>query len=327
MAGAAQRPARLRRLLAAVARSEARSEWPHASAAFVAASTHRAYLSRQVGAARRSARRVPLPPRPAGGVPVGLGCQDRTGAPVARSCPVAGGLDLRLDDASATFDRVVVTTAAPLPRSLPGALRPRAGAPQSRALHRRRLPVAAAAVTAVPVPPDVRRRPDVAVQHRSSRRRPSRRPPQRGVPPAYTPADDPLFDLPDDEVRDRFVDHLRTIHPRSRAGDVEACRISRVRQVFAVPTVGYRGRCRGRRRRSRAAADRVGQPALRQLQRERQPSACFRSCAARVHRRCHRRGGVTTIREGTWVEGRSRGRRPSQVVYSVAPSRWCNGMR
>lgn len=216
------------------------TEWPHASAAFVAASMRRAYVSRQVdrigvlrGGYRCLLDRL-VESLSDSGVKVEIG------APVRSVVPAAGGLDVRLDDASATFDRVVVTTAAPLAATMCPAL-------SDRELERlRAVRYIGVVCPSLLLPYRLSPYLQTYVGDRTS--------PfstivetspfadgRRSVVylPAYAPAGDPLFELPDDEVRDRFVDHLRTIHPGLRVGDVEACRISRVRQVFAIPTVGY----------------------------------------------------------------------------------------
>jgi protoporphyrinogen oxidase len=57
--------------------------------------------------------------------------------------------------------------------------------------------------------------------------------------PKYVAPDDPLFDASDDEVADRFLPALRRMHPDLEPDDVVAFRVSRVREVFPVPTLGY----------------------------------------------------------------------------------------
>jgi protoporphyrinogen oxidase len=57
--------------------------------------------------------------------------------------------------------------------------------------------------------------------------------------PRYAPPDHPLFDASDEEVRDLFEPALRRLYPDLSDDDVLAFRVSRVRQVFAVPTLGY----------------------------------------------------------------------------------------
>jgi len=57
--------------------------------------------------------------------------------------------------------------------------------------------------------------------------------------PKYVEPDDPLFDVDDDEIEARFLDGLRTVHPGVERADVIGVRISRVRRVFPIPTIGY----------------------------------------------------------------------------------------
>jgi protoporphyrinogen oxidase len=60
--------------------------------------------------------------------------------------------------------------------------------------------------------------------------------------PKYVAPDDPLIDASDDEVRARFLPFLRRMYPAVADDDVLAFRVSRVRRVFAVPTLGYSDR-------------------------------------------------------------------------------------
>ena len=57
--------------------------------------------------------------------------------------------------------------------------------------------------------------------------------------PKYCAPDDPLFDEPDDVVRDRFLPALSAVYPSFDPSDVIAFEVARARNVFAVPTVGY----------------------------------------------------------------------------------------
>jgi len=57
--------------------------------------------------------------------------------------------------------------------------------------------------------------------------------------PKYVAPDDPLFDAGDDEVRAAFLPYLQRMYPALTEADVLAFRVSRVRRVFAVPTLGY----------------------------------------------------------------------------------------
>jgi protoporphyrinogen oxidase len=55
--------------------------------------------------------------------------------------------------------------------------------------------------------------------------------------PKYVAPDDPLLSKSDDEIAASFLPALRTVYPE--VGDVQAFKVSRVREVFPIPTVGY----------------------------------------------------------------------------------------
>jgi protoporphyrinogen oxidase len=57
--------------------------------------------------------------------------------------------------------------------------------------------------------------------------------------PKYVDPADPLFQKDDESIREEFVVALERMYPAFRREDVVAFRISRVRQVFALPTLGY----------------------------------------------------------------------------------------
>jgi protoporphyrinogen oxidase len=57
--------------------------------------------------------------------------------------------------------------------------------------------------------------------------------------PKYTSADDPLFRATDDEIVERFMPYLRTMYPSLTDEQVVAAKVSRVPQIFAVPTLRY----------------------------------------------------------------------------------------
>jgi len=57
--------------------------------------------------------------------------------------------------------------------------------------------------------------------------------------PRYLEPDDPFFEVPDGEVEALFLDGLARVYPDFRSEDVRAFRISRVRQVMALSTLGY----------------------------------------------------------------------------------------
>jgi protoporphyrinogen oxidase len=57
--------------------------------------------------------------------------------------------------------------------------------------------------------------------------------------PKYVTPDDPLFEQSDDAIRERFLPALERMYPHFQRSDVLAFRVSRVRQVLAVTTLGY----------------------------------------------------------------------------------------
>jgi protoporphyrinogen oxidase len=57
--------------------------------------------------------------------------------------------------------------------------------------------------------------------------------------PKYVAADDPLFEESDASIRSRFLGALAKMYPHFSESDVLAFQLSRVRQVFAVNTLGY----------------------------------------------------------------------------------------
>src|SRR5690242_12392296 len=60
--------------------------------------------------------------------------------------------------------------------------------------------------------------------------------------PKYLASDDKFFERSDDEVLDLFLPALSEVYSNVTRDDVVTARVSRVRQVFAVPTVGFADR-------------------------------------------------------------------------------------
>jgi protoporphyrinogen oxidase len=60
--------------------------------------------------------------------------------------------------------------------------------------------------------------------------------------PLYLPAEDSRFALSDEEIRSTFLGALRRLYPDLQRNTVHAFRISRVREVMAVPVVGLGSR-------------------------------------------------------------------------------------
>jgi protoporphyrinogen oxidase len=57
--------------------------------------------------------------------------------------------------------------------------------------------------------------------------------------PKYTTADDPLFTMEDDEILEQFLPYLEGMYPHFSRDQVITERISRVPKVFALPTLRY----------------------------------------------------------------------------------------
>jgi protoporphyrinogen oxidase len=57
--------------------------------------------------------------------------------------------------------------------------------------------------------------------------------------PKYVTADDPTFSLSNWQIEHNFVQALQQMYPHFRPSDVLSCRISRVKYVLAIPTLNY----------------------------------------------------------------------------------------
>ncbi|MEM7312271.1 MAG: NAD(P)/FAD-dependent oxidoreductase [Planctomycetota bacterium] len=57
--------------------------------------------------------------------------------------------------------------------------------------------------------------------------------------PKYVTQDDPIFNMTDQQVEDRFMDTFLKMYPELQPSDITAFRISRVRNVMAIPTLNY----------------------------------------------------------------------------------------
>ncbi len=58
--------------------------------------------------------------------------------------------------------------------------------------------------------------------------------------PRYVTQDDPYWTQSDEKIALQFMDALRKVHPDVTSTDILDIKISRVREVMAVPTIGYR---------------------------------------------------------------------------------------
>lgn len=57
--------------------------------------------------------------------------------------------------------------------------------------------------------------------------------------PKYAPATDPIFGLSDEEIQSSFEEGLRQVYPPFADNRVHAFRVSRVKEVFPLPRLGY----------------------------------------------------------------------------------------
>ncbi len=168
----------------------------------------------------------------------------RTGCPVSSVRRTDDGFSVATPDGDDHVDRVVVTTAAPLAAALCADLdadergrlegvRYQGIVCASLVLRRPLAPYYLTNIT----DPDT---PFTAVVEMTSLIDPSEVGGHTLVYlPKYVAPDDPLFEATDDEVRAAFLPYLQRMHPELRDEDVLAVRVSRARQVFAVPTIDY----------------------------------------------------------------------------------------
>lgn len=173
------------------------------------------------------------------------GVELRLGAPVERVAPdPGGGLRVRAAGVEERFDRVVVTTAAPLAERLCEGL---SDDEQARLAGVRMLGVVCASLL-------LRRPlagfyvtnlldaglPFTGVIEMSALVEPAALGGHHLVYlPRYAEPGDPVFDEPDAALEARFLAGLARIHPALRREDVLAFRVSRVRNVMPIPTLGY----------------------------------------------------------------------------------------
>jgi len=57
--------------------------------------------------------------------------------------------------------------------------------------------------------------------------------------PKYLPLNDPMFETSDAEIQQTFFTALKKMHPSLSGDDLLAFKVSRVRQVFVIPTLNY----------------------------------------------------------------------------------------
>lgn len=59
--------------------------------------------------------------------------------------------------------------------------------------------------------------------------------------PKYVEPDDPMFELSDDEIEQRFLNGLEKMYPSFKRDSVVDFKVSKVRQVFPLPVLNYSG--------------------------------------------------------------------------------------
>jgi protoporphyrinogen oxidase len=240
--------ATFRRFWLPLLRAKLGESWPEANAAFIWATIQRLYAARRTGLKKEMFGYV------TGGYAHVLERFARVladrGVLVRCSTPVAavtrgpgGGIRVALDGGAEDFDRVVVTGDAPtiarLCPDLTVAERGRLGQVAYQGI------VCASLVLRRSLSPyyltylfdDL---PFTAVVEMTALVDPG----QLGghalvFLPKYVDPDDALFDESDETIAARFTAGLQRVHPSVGADDVVATRISRVRRVFPVPTLGY----------------------------------------------------------------------------------------
>ncbi len=57
--------------------------------------------------------------------------------------------------------------------------------------------------------------------------------------PKYVSPEDPIFDATNEQLQEQFLGYLQRMAPHFDPSSIEAFRISRVKQVYAIPTLGY----------------------------------------------------------------------------------------
>jgi protoporphyrinogen oxidase len=219
-----------------------------ASAAFIWATIRRLYLARSAGAKTETLGYVKGGYHRILGVLraqlEAQGVEVLTGCPVRKVTPLGGRLRVRTDAGERDYDRVVSTLPAGPTARLCDHLAPEIAARLDRVVYQGI--ICASVVLNRPLggyyltyltDPDL---PFTAIVEMSAL---TGRDDFGGKTlvylPRYVAQDDPFWHLSDDEVRARFLAGLSRIYPDLTPGEVEAFEISRVRNVMAVPTVGY----------------------------------------------------------------------------------------
>lgn len=230
-------------------RAKLGDNWQEASAAFIWATIARLYAARRSGMKREMFGYVPGGYRRVverfGEVLASLGVRIQLATPVQRVQGTTGGVEVTLQSGTVErFDAAVVTLAAPLAARLCPTLE----ADESSRLRGVRYqgvvcasclldrPLGGYYVTNI-LDGGV---PFTGVIEMTALVDPAELGGSHLVYlPKYVPEGDEFFQATDDEVREKFLPALEAMFPSFRRSQVKAFRVSRVRQVCAVPTLGY----------------------------------------------------------------------------------------
>ncbi len=223
--------------------------YQQASAAFIWATVQRLYAARRTGLKKEMFGYVPggyaRTVARYGEVLAAEGVKVETSRPVRAVRRASHGLDVHgVDGAVDRFDHVIVTAAGPLAADLCPDLT-RAEQARLRAVRYMGVVCASLLLERPLAPyyltyitdPDT---PFTAVVEMTQFVDPAEMGGKTLVYlPKYVAPDDPLLDASDDEVRAAFWPYLQRMYPHLREDDVVAFQVSRVRRVFAVPTIGF----------------------------------------------------------------------------------------
>ncbi|MGZ4689835.1 MAG: NAD(P)/FAD-dependent oxidoreductase [Acidimicrobiia bacterium] len=240
--------ATFRRFWLPLLRAKLGESWPDANAAFIWATIQRLYAARRSGLKKEMFGYVP------GGYARVLerfasvleeeGVEIRCSATVDRVERSTGGLRVRLAGAEEeTFDHVVVTSDAPtadrLCADLTEAERARLRGIEYQGIVCASL-VLRSSLSSYYLTYLMDDLPFTAVVEMTALVDPK----QLGghalvFLPKYVGPEDPLFDVPDAEIEASFLAGLQQVFPRLDRADVLGVKISRVRRVFPIPTLGY----------------------------------------------------------------------------------------
>jgi protoporphyrinogen oxidase len=229
-------------------RAKLGESWRDANAAFIWATIQRLYAARRTGLKKEMFGYVP------GGYArvlrrfaehlTSVGVDVRVATPVAAVTRAVDGLDVKLGDGSVEhFDQVVVTSAT----DVAARLCPDLTEHERDLLEGIRYQgiVCASVVLSESLSPYyltylLDEAPFTAVVEMTSFVDPAEVGGHALVYlPKYLDGDDPLFEQDDEEVRSRFLQALARIYPDFDESQVRGFAVSRVRRVFAIPTVGY----------------------------------------------------------------------------------------